>query len=181
MKMLMLFLLPASMLITGGISYAENWTQWGSSWARFAPGPGPVSTDTKSVEGLGFFKDEEIKQELVGYGPGTFYKVKAHKDVTIYGAASTSDATFKNLTVYGTVNADTTTFAKVILYTTESSFDKCTLSSLRVESKQKPVIKLVNTTINGNVKFNGKKGKLKLSGNSTIKGTVENGEIIKVQ
>jgi hypothetical protein len=189
MKTLMLFLIPASTLITSGISYGNNWAAWGiaqgqnwanygASWAGVTPGNG--NDDTSAAFGLNSFEDQEINKELSVYGAATFNNVKAHKSVTIHGTGTINDSTFKNLTVFGTVDAENTSFVKVKLYTTESNFDSCTLGSLTVESKsQKPVIELTDTTITGDVVFIGKKGKLKLSGNSSIEGKVVNGEIIQ--
>ena len=170
------------------VNYGNQWAQWGASWANGVPrandgsfaGISTEDADSSMVSGVGLFENKEIKKELTVQGSGNFNKVKAHKKVTVYGAATAHDSTFKDVTVHGYLTATDSTFADVMLYTTKGDFDNCTIADLTVESKsKKPTIKLIDTTIKGDVVFKGKKGKLVLSGNSSIKGTVTNGQIIK--
>lgn len=177
------------------VNYGNKWAQWGSSWAPDCDMPDDISdgtadnstfgtsfedADSNMVNGCSSFEDKDIKKELTVNGAVSFDTVKAHKEVTVHGSASATDSTFKNVTVFGYLNAQNSTFSNVALHTTESQLDDCSMVDLMVKSKDKtPKIKLKNTTIKGDVEFKGKAGKLVLSGKSSIKGNVINGQIIK--
>jgi hypothetical protein len=180
MKTIMLFFISAGIAIScSAASNRESGkrsVKCDQSWTKVTQ----EKKDKTLVSGMGKFKSEEIKKELTVNGLWTFKKVKATKDVTVHGTAEIKDSIFKNLNVYGYVNANNTTFADVKLDASKADFNHSTLDNLTVKNKnQEPEITLTDTTITGNIVFEGKNGKLVLFGDSSVRGTVDNGEVIK--
>lgn len=160
-----------------------SWAEYGQQWAQWWP-----QWDTSSIQprhityGSASFKHKTVEKELTIHGTLTLNDVLAKKLITVNGTAIVSDSKLKSITVCGCLNAKNSSFTDVKLYTTECDMQSSTASQITVDSKNQtkaPVIRLVDSTIHGDITFKDQQGTVIVSGKTVITGEIINGQLLK--
>lgn len=115
---------------------------------------------------------------LTVHGKASLKKVTVQKDSMINGRAVIADSTLQGLTtVRGAMSIVNSTTAQLILYTAGTqTIEYSTIASLKVIAShpdQDVTVELIDTTINGDVQFDGtQKATLVLKGTAQVKGNI---------
>lgn len=130
---------------------------------------GPASIDSGTVDAF------------IIHGPLSLKNITT-QTVEVNGSFSATDTTIKKLAkINGTVSTAGSTFEKLLINSSRAALSKSTVDSITIVSSRKtPELSLDDTAIKNTITFEGRRGKVYLSGTSKKinKSQIKNGDII---
>ncbi|HBS48413.1 TPA: hypothetical protein DEO28_00140 [Candidatus Dependentiae bacterium] len=136
----------------------------------------------KELEVLGAANITDVRADEVEIMGATNAKELIAHDVEIKGATNISNSTIENLKIFGALNVENSNIKDVKATAEKVVFKNShvvSLDILKVTFFKKQKLELIDSTIDGNVKFEKDGGEIILYGKSVISGKVEGATIIK--
>jgi hypothetical protein len=146
------------------------------------------------IDGFGELKNVTVQKDVQINGAAELKKVTVKDSVKVNGALGADQLTAQSLTVNGAASlkdskvpetvsingaleVDKSELGNVSINARDAIFTNSTVKSICVKyaNEEKPVIKLDNTTVTGDITFEGNKGKVVLISKAKVEGKINNG------